>query len=205
MQLLTALEPVTPPAAEPVSVAEARLHLRIDTFDDDAWLNTSISAARRAYETLAERSLIHQTLRYRLSRFPADGDDGTDEALAIVLPIARLSSVTSITYVDPAGATQTLPGSDYLVDASGQPGRVTPAYGKAWPACREQPGSVSVTFVAGDGASASDVDPRDKQAVLMLVGHWYRNREAVIVGTISKHLEFTLRALAAQRWHGSLG
>ena len=94
----------------------------------------------------------------------------------------RLVSVTSITYLDMAGEQQTLDPSAYIVDASSQPARIVPAINLTWPTTDYYiPGSVKVTYVAGsygDGVTVDTCPASIEQAILLLVGHFYENREA---------------------------
>lgn len=163
---------VTPPAAEPVSLAEAKLHLRIDVNDEDTLVESYITAAREWCELAARRAFVTQTLALRLAEWPC-GD-------CIQLPRPPLASVTSITYTDSAGANQTMTSADYLVYATAEPGLVQLGYGKSWPSATLQLGpSIVITYVAGYGNAAA-VPKRYKQAILLMTGHFYENREQVI-------------------------
>lgn len=165
---------ITAPAEEPITLADAKVHLRVDGTEEDALITALIVAARRQAEHLTGRALVTQTWRCTLPAFPADSLD---------LPRSPLQSVSSLTYLDPVGASQTLPSADYQAITDEIVGRVLPAYGKSWPACRVAPGSVAVTFVAGYGAAAAV--PQDiKSWMLLAIGTWYAQRETVITGTI---------------------
>jgi uncharacterized phiE125 gp8 family phage protein len=116
----------------------------------DPELVALIKSARQQAETELHRYLITQTLDAYFDTWPA-----CDGKHKIVLP--PLQSVTSITYLDANGDTQTLAADQYVVDAKSQPARITPAYGVSWPSLREQTNAVTVRFVAGYGAAASSV------------------------------------------------
>ena len=201
MDLVTGLKLDDDAESEPLTLAEVKVHLRVDISDDDAWLNNAITAARRAFEQFAECALIQQTWVLALSRFPVASDPDGDQ---IVLPRPPFISITLISYTDENGVGQSLSAADYFVDDFRTPARIIPAYGKSWPAVQEFPAAVQVKYRAGFGAAAGAVDPRARQAILLLISHWYENRGTVLVGTISKELEFSLRALAHQLWHGRL-
>jgi uncharacterized phiE125 gp8 family phage protein len=197
------LQIVTPPAVEPVSLAEAKAHLRVDTTDDDSLIKSLIIAARAYCENYTGRQFITATLKLTLDGFP-DALDKNDLAGdggyvikddAILMPRPRLISVTGITYIDMAGATQTLSSSVYKVDTQREPGRLGLAYNQTWPIARDEINAVAITFAAGYGASANDVPQTVKQAMLLLIGHWYENREAVNVGNITGVLALTVEAL----------
>lgn len=175
---------ITPPAAEPLTLATAKAHLRVDFDDDDATIGTLITAARLYCERWCRRTFPLATLRYTADRFP--GNCG-----AIRLPYPPLVSVSSIAYVDTGGVTQTLAASEYTVDAASQPGRIVPAYSKVWPTTRGHIADVQVTYVAGYASVPATV----QQAILLLVGHWYANREGVVTGTISTTVDLAVESL----------
>lgn len=197
-----AVEQVAAPAAEPLSVDEARNHARVDLPDDDGWIARAITASRKWCEDRSGRAFVTQTCRLWLPRFPRGGVD----APFILVPKPRLQSVASIQYVDSAGDLQTLDAGEYVVESRREPGMVVPAYGRVWPSVREVPGSfnaVRVEFVCGYGTPAQ-VDERAKQAMLMLMAHWYRNRETVAIGAASGEIELSVSALLYQLWDGVL-
>lgn len=163
----------TPPAEEPVSRTEAKLHCRIDVSADDTLVDGLIVAARQLVEAHARRALVTQTWDLTLDYFPSDWrhDYG-----AIVVPNPPLVSVAYVTYRDGEGTLQTLATTGYRVLA-GTPGRIVPESRTEWPSILEHPDAVHVRYVAGYGA-ASAVPQALKQAILLLVGHFYENREA---------------------------
>ena len=125
--------------------------------------------------------------RMTLDEFP-DGSLNSDvspgiEGWDLLLPRPPLVSITSITYKDTAGATQTFSNTNYLVLTDDEPGRIALKYGKEWPDTYADAGAVVVTYAAGYADAASVPDPI-KQAIRFLVGHFYENREAVNVGNI---------------------
>lgn len=158
----------TAPSGEPVTLAEAKSHCRIDEADDDSLVTALITAARRQAEHILWRALLTQNWELTLDTFQVD---------EIVLPHPPLQSVTSITYLDSTGVRQTLDAGEYQVVTDEIVGYVLPAYGKSWPACRQQPGSVVVTYVCGYG-KAVDVPQPIRQWMLLQIGHWYENRES---------------------------
>lgn len=205
------LKLVTAPAEEPVSLAEAKAHVRQDLDADDALLTALIVAARETVESRLKRALVTQTWDLLLDAFPARPGSWPPASVghryawepAIRLPMPPLVSVTSVSYVDLAGDTQALAsGTDYQV-VSGErnrPGLVAPAPGTSWPTAREQPAAVTVRFVAGYGDAAA-VPVAIRQAMMLLIGNWYANREAIITGTIATELPLAVRALlAAHEW-----
>ncbi|MCM8596648.1 head-tail connector protein [Accumulibacter sp.] len=183
------LQLVTPPAEEPVALAQAKLHLRVDFPDDDALIAASIVAARQAAETQTGRQFVTATWRSVLDAFPGagptEGARGGAFSLtpgAILLPRSPVQSVTAIDYLDGAGVWQTMPATDYTVDTAAEPARITPVFGQVWPVTRPQIGAVRVTFVAGYGGAAA-VPEGVKSWILLRVGSLYNHREDVALLT----------------------
>ena len=151
-----ALSLVTAAALEPISLAEAKAYCRIDVDDENDLVDGLIRAGREWIEAFTHRALMTQTWDEKRSQFPSDVD-------VIVLPLAPLISVTSITYLDTAGATQTWSSALYTVDAPAgphaRPGWVYPIYGGIFPATQAIEHAVTIRFVAGYGATAVTVPP----------------------------------------------
>lgn len=185
---------VTPPTVEPVSLDEAKEHLRVLSDDTDAEIESMIVAARQMVESgeswSLERSLITTTWRVVLDRFPK----------CIELPRPPLISVSSITYVDTNGTTQTLSPSLYQVDSHNEPGRIVPAYGQVWPVTRDQINAVTVTYTAGYGATAASVPMGIKQAILLCLGDLESYRQGTITGTIVNVLPHIRALLNGYQW-----
>ncbi len=138
----------------------------------DQLLNVLIKSARQYAEQLLGRYLITQTVDLYLDEFPTQA-----------INMRPLQSVTEITYVDTAGDTQTLSAADYIVDSTGSPARITPAYGVSWPSTRDQVNAVKVRFVAGYG-SASAVPQCVRNCMLMRIKQLYDQRDMINVGNI---------------------
>ena len=183
------LKPVTPPAAEPVSLAEAKAHLRVDTSDDDALITSLIVAARQWCEGYQNRAYVTQTWDLVLDDWPADPCPDR-----VRVPLPPLQSVASLKYTDADGVQATMPATDYLVDVASQPGRLVLAYGKVWPTVTLRPAAaIEVRFTAGYGLAVA-VPETVKQAIKLLVGHLYEHREATSVDELSE-VSFAVKAL----------
>lgn len=184
---------VTGPSTEPVTLAEAKAHCRVAISDDDGLIAGYIIAARVHLETETRRAFLTQT--YDVT-FDYEWPRVWDKCLTayrpqITLPKAPLQSVTSVSYVDDAGASQTLAADQYRVASGGIEGLIEPAYDVSWPTVRPQMGCVTVRFVCG---YTSTPDPI-RQAILLLVGHWYENRESVVIGQAPAQLPMAVDAL----------
>jgi uncharacterized phiE125 gp8 family phage protein len=169
----------TAPSVAPVSLEEVRGHLRIDHTDEDPTLQLYIDAATGYLEGrtgILTRALVTQSWQQFYSVF-------TDP---IILPLGLqpVQSVTSINYYDADSASQVLSDTLYrLVHAELGP-RIERTTADAWPATAVRDDAVTVEFVAGDAPAA--VPAPIRQAMLLLIGHWYAQREAVAAGTYAE-------------------
>lgn len=186
---------VTGPTQEPVTLSEAKAHCRIAISDDDGLLAGYILAARVYLEETSGRAFLSQTWDYIIDHdWPWFLDLDTNRHIRqIQIPKAPLQSVTSITYVDTDGATQTLASNQYVVDEAPTIGRIYPAYSVQWPTVRCQPEAITVRFVAGSASTHDAI----RQAILLLVGHWYENRETVVIGQAPAEMPMAVSALIA--------
>lgn len=195
----------TAPAAELVTLIQAKAHCRITTTDEDTLVTSLLTAARAHLEHECRRAFINQTVTLTADAFPRlacrgrwawewDGDRlYPDDAMR--LPWGRVQSVTSVSYVDANGVSQTMDAAAYHVDTASEPCRVTPAYGTCWPITRCQTGAVTVVYVAGYGATAASVPVPIYQAALLLINHFFVERQPINVGNITTPLDYTIEAL----------
>lgn len=158
----------TAPAIEPLTLDEAKNHLRVDSADDNVLITALIITARQMVEKETKRAFITQTWQMYLDAAPAE----------IEIPKPPLQSISSIIVVDDDGGESEVSSTIYDVDASqGLPGRVKLKSSYAWPYHR---GFVSfiIEFKAGYSDTADGVPQTFKQAILQLIGHLYDNRES---------------------------
>jgi len=183
---------ITPVSTEPLTPTEAKLHLRVADTAEDSLIISLMTAAREFCENITGRPFATQTFELILSEFPACG--------YIELPLPPLQSVESVKYKDYAGTEATLDTSEYIVDTDSTLGRIQLAYGESWPSFTPYPSNpIRVRFTAGYVVLPNPL----KQAMLLLIGHWYANRETILVGATSKEIEFSVKALISQykvRW-----
>lgn len=173
-----ALNRTVEPSIEPVSLEEAKLHCRIDDGSDDAVLSSFITAARIWAEDFCRRSFITSTWELSLDEFP-----GCDEEIRLERP--KIIAVSSITYIDTGGTTQTLSSSLYRSDVKSTPGRVTPVAGTVWPATQcDTTNTVTITFTAGYGSTAASVPQPIRTAIAIIAATLSENRENVNIGNI---------------------
>jgi uncharacterized phiE125 gp8 family phage protein len=178
---------VTPPGCEPVTLAEAKAHARIDSSADDVLITSLIAAARQWIEKTTGRALINQTWQLAIDRFASvDTCGGIDGFRALKLPRAPLQSVTSIASYDDADNATIWPAANYFVDTAHEPGRIALRNGAVWPAPTRDVNSIIITYVAGYGSSAASVPEAIKLALKQLVAHWYEHRGDAAVSSASR-------------------
>lgn len=170
----------TAPAHEPVSLEQAKRHLRIDDTASDSLLRSYLRAARLLGEDYTGRAFLWQTIEAKMSGFP----------VAFQLPRPPLIAVRSISYVDTAGTTQTVDSSVYDVDTTSEPGKVLLAYDEDWPSdLRAHHHDVTVTYIAGHAVACTR-----SLNTLVVPGHRYEVNDVVQVYNIDGALPAGLSA-----------
>jgi len=172
---------VTQPATPLLSLAEAKSFIRFEANDDDDDIEAFVAGCTDQVDAeFGElgRALITQTWRLALPEFP-QGD-------RIALPISPVQSITSVTYYDADGAEQTLAAEKYRLIAGADEGFIELVGNEIWPATITRSDAVKVTYVAGYGDAATDVPEGIRQAVRLMVSHWYDNRKAATEDKLSE-------------------
>lgn len=190
------LNRVAGPAVEPVSLTEAKQHLRVDISDDDTYIQTLITAARQWAEEYLDRTLIYTQWRMNLDLFPWE-----IEIPRPPMSKAGTTTAVAITYTPSDNlATATLSTSEYRVDRQSTPGVARPNYGGSWPGHLADQNSITVTWWSGYGASGSDVPAAIRHAILMHVAFLYERRLAADNVTAAE-VPFGVKALLdSQKW-----
>jgi len=185
------------PSFEPLTLAELKAHCRVDDATDDTLITSLQVAARQYVENRTAHILCGRAFYLEASSFPSGYD-------ALVLPIGAVQSVTSITYVDTAGAVQTWASDQYRTQTNLLQARIRPALNLyAYPNTAIIDDAVRIAVVAGYANQAA-VPEMAKHAIRLLVAHWYENREGVINGTISSDVKLTVEALLRSLWVGEV-
>lgn len=166
---------------EVVTVAEAKAHLRVGFADDDAYIGDLIAAATTWAAKTSGLSLGVREWELVLDGFPTG---------SVALPSVPLVSVEGVAYVDEYEAPQTYAGFRVFGVGGSTPGYVLPAIGTDWPDTSAEPESVTVEFTAGETAIPKTI----KHAILLLVAHWYENRESASAYNLSD-IPFGVNAL----------
>lgn len=171
MRRYRSLKRLTAPGVEPITLAEAKAHCRVDHTSDDSLIQGYITTAREYVEDYIDRSLVTQRLVMKLDAFPGE----------IELPRPPMASTGTATAVivtyttGEAGGTATLSTTAYRVDRDSTPGVIRTTYAGSWPSHLLDQNSVTVTWWAGYGDPAS-VPQRVKNAMLMCVHELYEKR-----------------------------
>lgn len=163
-----ALKLITAATTYPITLAEAKLHCRVDSTDDDALIEALITAATEMCEQQTGRAIMAQTWELTLDAFPD----------AFELTRVPVQSVTSLKYYDADGVQQTLSNTLYSLDTADEYGwgYVVPVYAGAWPTSRDQINAVALRYVAGY-ADAASVPEGLKQWIKLMLSTMYDNRE----------------------------
>lgn len=167
---MAGMELVVPPAIEPVSLLEIKAQLKIDPDDEsyDDQVEPLIIAAREWCEDHQERAYITQTWELALDAWPCGN--------IIKLPRAKLQEVESVEYVDDGGTVTSWDGVNYIIDRYSKPGKIVRHLNTRWPHVKlAAANGIIIRYVAGYGDSADDVPEKIKQAIILLVCHWFEN------------------------------
>lgn len=161
------------PATEPVSAAEAKAHLRVDHTDEDPFIGSLIITSRLHIEAALGLALITQSWSYFIDRWPRSGE--------LTLPIRPVQSVSAVRLWQSDDTSTTAAPSAYLLDGTAIPPRLV------WrsaphPIAGRRAKAIEVVLTAGFGSSPADVPAPIRQALLLLIAHWYEHREPVEVG-----------------------
>jgi uncharacterized phiE125 gp8 family phage protein len=162
------------PASEPVTVAEAKAHLRLDGAAEDLLIASLILTSRLHIEAALGLALITQSWRLILDRWP--------EWPEVPIPLRPVQAIASVNILSEDGTPAAMPASGYILDGRGVPPRLIRT-GARWPAPGRAAAGIEVAFTAGYGAAASDVPAPIRQALLMLVAHWYEHRDPIEIGS----------------------
>jgi uncharacterized phiE125 gp8 family phage protein len=174
------------PAVEPITLADAKQFLRVEHNDDDDIITALIAGSRIHVETQTRRALITQTWRLTRDVWPAAG------CLALLpVPVKTLDAVH---VYKSDGTTLALDVAGFTLDKSDAPARLSFLAG-APPAPERHAGGIEIDITCGYGDAAANVPEPLRQAIRLLVAHWYENRGLIAVGHEIAVLPQTVAAL----------
>ena len=205
MNLVTLVQP----AVEPVTLIEAKAHLRVDSSDEDSTISMLITAARIHVERYTRRSLIYTAHRILLDTWPYDIElprsPGVEAAANTVTGIAY--ATPRIRYYDQDGTQQTLTyaGEDFDALVNDNPPRLVLYPDTTWPSLQTAlRGGIEVDWIAGYGSTAVSVPAPLRLAIRMLVSHWFEQREAVAPGSMTT-VPMAVESILMSFQDGSMG
>lgn len=164
----------TPPTAEPITLAEAKAHLRVDFTDDDSLITALIGAARATAEEFTNRAIMPQTLEHVLHMFP--WCTPRNHFASIRLFRSPFAAFTSLAYFDTDNQPKDIAEADLIIVGTAEPATICPKLDDRWPEVAHRPDAITITYQAGY-ANAAAVPKPIKQAMLLMIGAWYERRE----------------------------
>ncbi len=170
-----ALVLTSPPALEPVSIAEAKDHLRVDHSDEDAYISSLILTSRLHIESALSLALINQSWTWTFDAWP-------QRSQSVTLPLRPVSTIISIATLASDGTPTVMPVADYELDGDHVPPRLLRTVNQ-WPKPGKSRAGIEVSFVTGFGPAAEDVPQTVCHALLLLVAHWYEHRDPIEIGS----------------------
>ena len=175
------------PSIEPISLAEAKAHLRIDGNDEDALLDSLIAAARMFVERALSLALVTESWSLYL--------DGWRRSGTIVLPIQPVQAVTAVRVYDPGDTPTEVNSETYSVDVLSEPARLVLSAEAVQLSPARLLNAFEVAFTAGYGDEVSDVPAPIRHALKLLVAHWFEHREPVVLGIAPQEVPATVAGL----------
>lgn len=168
-----ALVMTSAPASEPVTVAEAKAHLRVDGAAEDALIASLILTSRLHVEAALGLALITQSWRLQLDCWP--------DTRTLELPLRPLQAVEEVRVLDAAGTPTIVPANQYLIDVASTPPRLVRRTALPQPGLEAR--GIEIDLMAGYGDEPEDVPAPIRQALLLLIAHWYEHRDPIEVGS----------------------
>lgn len=181
----------TEPTTEPITLAEAKEHLRITDTNEDSLIESLIKVAREWAEKYENRVYIAQTITAHYNCFGSK----------MKLPLNPVLSIDSITYIDDSGDEQTLDSSNYELDNYSVPAYVYPAYNISYPSVRAVPNTITIIYTAGynnDPSDLTDIPERVKASIKLILSHLYEHREQVSEQSLTE-IPFCAKNLLCER------
>jgi uncharacterized phiE125 gp8 family phage protein len=181
------------PAVEPVSVADAKIHLRVDGTAEDALIASLIITSRLHVEAALNLALITQSWSYFLDRWP--------QACEVALPLRPVQSIIAVRIWSAEDTSETVATSTYVLDGAAAPARLVWAASACPPVPTRRVNGIEIALQAGFGDGADAVPAPIRHALLLLVAHWYENREPVEIGATDMEIPAMVSTLLAP-WRG---
>jgi uncharacterized phiE125 gp8 family phage protein len=176
---------ITPASTYPVSLTEAKSHLKVDTTADDTYITSIIKAATQLSEEYTNRFFIDTVIEQYASNF----------ADLQTLFKSKVSAVAYVKYYDSDNSLQTLSATVYDTQLNYEPSQIQLANNQNFPSITKRNDAVVARYTVGYGSAASDVPEIIKQAILLTIGNFYQNRASVITGKTATELPMNVKWL----------
>ncbi|MDX2308469.1 MAG: head-tail connector protein [Hyphomicrobium sp.] len=176
------------PSVEPVSLAEAKAHLKVDTADEDALIGSLILTSRLHAEAALGLAFIQQQWRLLLDTWPPGG--------AVTLPLRPVTSIDAVRVLASDGTPTTLPPSSYALEPGARRQRLIPESAN-WPLPGRRALGIEIDFTAGFGVTSASVPEDIRHAILLLVAHWYEHRDVIEIGSAATRIPSIVSELLA--------
>lgn len=188
---MTAIKVVTPAEGYPVTLEEAKAHLRVDFTDDDDLIEAMLAAATEYAEKFQGRALLDQTLDVYLDAFPVG---------AIELPKPPVIEVLGVYYRDGNNDEQEFTG--YELDLASEPARIYVLSGGSWPTPAERLNAVRIRtrngYLDSSSPQAENVPKKTKAAIKLIIGTLYAQRETMVTGVTVTQIPWSAEHLLRQ-------
>ena len=165
---------ISGPAMEPVSLSEAKAHLRVDTSDEDTLISSLITAARIHVELSSSKVLITQSWKIYFDRWPSKS--------FCEIPVAPLQGISAVSVFDAQDNSESVDPAGWFADTVSVTGRLVRRFAALWPDPARAANGIEIALTAGYGDTSADVPQTLRQAILLLVAHWFETREPVVLG-----------------------
>ncbi len=197
LQTYNALQRVTAPTTAPITLSEVKAQLRVEGPDDDVLLMRLINVAT-AY-TDAKGALGQAMITQTWAQWM-----GPNPTQSIRLMLGPVQSISAVKYYDIDGALQTDVVGNYQVFGTDFAKTIEPKSGKSWPVAQDRSDAIAVEYITGYGDADTDVPDTIRHAMMLMVGHWYDNREQTGFDELS-NIPFGYEALLNMHrdsWYG---
>ncbi|MEJ2124532.1 MAG: head-tail connector protein [Alphaproteobacteria bacterium] len=175
------------PSVEPLSLDEAKTHCRIDTNTEDTLVSSLVLAARLYMEHNLGLALIRQSWSLYLDAWP--------EKTYVELPLSPLIDIDAIRVYGQSGTYTTIDPGQFYIDTISRRPRLVREEGQSWPVPGRNANAVEIAFTAGYGETADDVPMPIRQAIQLLIAHWYEEREPIVFGHDANTMPLTVASL----------
>lgn len=177
------------PTIEPVTLAEAKAHLRVDSAAEDTLITALITTSRLQIEAALSIALLSQTWSYFIDRLPRDG--------VIALPLRPVRSLDAVRRHQDDGGFAVLPPSGFTLDGLSMPPRIVARETTAFATAPRLANAYEFSVTVGFGATAADVPAPIREAVLQLTAHWFEHRDPSEIGTEAARIPAAVSQLLA--------